>query len=236
MKLNNSAITQENNMPQTKVEHPYQPNQSKIIIKTVFITVLIVVCIVSLFSGGYLLGKNYTPINSPLKADEEKQPTATPSPIVLPTVTSVPTQLQPPETSTPIPTIRPSPTTVLPTRLPFDVTTEAIIRAFATNNYSPLRSYLASRVTTAIEATECCAGDSPEQALQFIEGKGRAHPNWTFDIGNSTINQIKSRNYDIEYYFIGIASDRAMIGFKLDINSKIIHVVYAGDYRIYTGE
>ena len=110
------------------------------------------------------------------------------------------------------------------------------IRAFSTNDYQSLFSYLADKVTTAIEATECCPGDSKEKALAFIEGNGKDHPNWTFDIGNATINKIKSKNYSIEYYFIGIASDRAVIAFDLDINSKIKHVLFASDYRLYTGE
>jgi hypothetical protein len=110
---------------------------------------------------------------------------------------------------------------------------QQIVAAMESKNYAALEGYMASSVFVRLEATECCGGSTPTEAISQLSYVDEAL-NWDFDTTNPVIIALYELDHSSysQNHIIGIADTEHLIAFGLDSENKIYDISMAVTYKL----
>jgi len=111
---------------------------------------------------------------------------------------------------------------------------EQITASVNSKNYQALASYMTQpKVNFSLMSTECCEPMTPDEAVSQMNYISGGEP-FIFNQQDSTIQNLKSKNPQIDKSFIGISTQNEQLAaFTIDASDKISAIQLSISYKLY---
>lgn len=178
--------------------------------KKLLIALAIITALVFTAAGGYLIFQNQKLTNQLT----QKSPSPSPKETVQ----------KPQESPQPTPSTKPMSLFELQ---------ENIKASVNSKNTQAMASYMTNPVHVILQATECCGGITPDEAVAQASYVEPGVP-FNFDQGNETIKNLKTKNPELANTFVGISENMEhLIAFTTNSQNKITQIRFAVSWKLF---